>query len=45
MANNTTASLEKPTYTDYVDIEKNQDRFGQFPWFKNDSIYLDVRFK
>ena len=42
---NTTASLDKLTFTDYVDFGKFQDRFGQFSWSKNDSNYLDVRLK
>ena len=45
MAYNTTASLEKLTFTDYVDFGKSQDRFGQFFWFKNDSSYLDLKLK
>ena len=45
MAYNTTASLDKLTCTDYVDFGKCQDRFGQFSWSKNDSIYLDVKLK
>ena len=45
MAYNTTASLDKLTCTDYVDFSKGQDRFGQLSWSKNDSNYLDVKFK
>ena len=45
MAYNTTASLDKLTCTDYVDFGKCQDRFGQFSWSKNDSIYLDIKLK
>ena len=45
MTYNTTASLEKLTSTDYKDIGKSQDRFGQFSWSKNDSNYLDVKLK
>ena len=45
MAYNTTASLDKLTYTDYVDFGNCQDRFGQFSWSKNDSNYLDVKLK
>ena len=45
MAYNTTASLEKLTFTDYVDFGKGQDRFGRFSWSKNDSNYLDVKLK
>ena len=36
LAYNTTASLDKLTWTDYVDFGKCQDRFGQFSWSKND---------
>ena len=45
MVYNTTASLEKLTCSDYMDFGKCQDRFGQFSWSKNDSKYLDVKFK
>ena len=45
MAYNTTASLDKLTYTDYKDFGKCQYRFGKFSWFKNDSNYLDVNLK
>ena len=45
MAYNTTASLDKPTCTDYVDFGKSHDRFGQFSCSKNDSNYLDVKLK
>ena len=45
MAYNTTASLDKLTYTNYVDFDKRQDIFGQFFWSENDSNYLDVKFK
>ena len=45
MADNTTASLDKLTCTDYVDFGKCQDRFGQFSWSKNDSNYLDIKLK
>ena len=45
MAYKTTASLDKVACTDYVDFCKCQDRFGQFPWYKNDSNYLDVKLK
>ena len=44
-ADNTTASLDKLTCTDYVDFGKCQDRFGQFSWSKNVSNYLDVKLK
>ena len=45
MAYNTTASLDKLTCTDYVDLGKSQDRFGRFSWTKNDSKYLDIKLK
>ena len=45
MVYNTTASLDKLTYTDYVDFGKCQDRFGSFFWTKNDSNYLDIKLK
>ena len=45
MAYNTTASLDKLTYTDYVDFGKSQDRFGLFSCTKNDSNYLDIKLK
>ena len=45
MAYNTTASLDKLTYTDYVDSGKCQDRYGLFFWSKNDSNCLDVKLK
>ena len=45
MAYDTTASLDKLTCTDYVDIGKCQDRFGRISWSKNDSNYLDVKLK
>ena len=45
VAYNATASLDKPTCTDYVDFGKCQDRIGRFFWSKNDSKYLDVRLK
>ena len=37
--------MDKLTCTDYVDFGKCQDRFGQFSLSKNDSDYLDVKFK
>ena len=43
MVYNTTASLDKLTYTDYVDFGKCQDRFGSFSWTKSDSNYLDIK--
>ena len=45
MTYNTTASLDKLACTDYVDFGKSSDRFGQFSWTKNDSIYLDIKLK
>ena len=45
MAYNTTASLDKLPCTDYVDVGKNQDRFGRFFWIKNDSKYWDIKIK
>ena len=45
MAYNTTASLDKLTCTDYLDLGKCQDRFGQFFRSKNGSNYLDEKFK
>ena len=45
MAYNTTASLDKLTCTDYVDLGKCQDRFERFSWSKNNSNYLDVKLK
>ena len=40
-AYNTTAYLDKPTCTDYVDFGKCQNRFGRFLWCG----YLDVKLK
>ena len=37
--------MDKLTCTDYVDFGECRDRFGQFSWSKNDSNYLDVKFK
>ena len=45
MVNNTSASLDKLTYTDYVDFGKCQDRFGSLSCTKNDSNYLDIKLK
>ena len=45
MAQNTTASLDKLTCTDYMDFSKSQDRFEQFFWSKIDSNYLNVNLK
>ena len=43
MAYNTTTSLNKLTFTNYVDFGNCQDRFGQFSRSKGDSNYLDVK--
>ena len=40
MTYNTTASLDKLTCTDYMDVLKCQDRFGQISSSKNNSNYL-----
>ena len=45
MAYNSTVSLDKLTFTDYVDFGKSEDRFGGFIWSKNDSNYLGVKVK
>ena len=45
MAYNTTTSLEKLTFTKYVDFGKCQDRFGRFFWSKDDSNYLVATLK
>ena len=45
MAYNTTASLEKLTWIDYVDFGESSDRFVRFFWTKNDSNYLDIKLK
>ena len=45
MADNTTASLDNLTCTDYVDFGKSLDRFGRVSWTKNDSNYLDIKLK
>ena len=45
MTYNTTETLEKLAFTDYVDFGKSQDRFGRFSWSKNDSNYLDIKLK
>ena len=39
MLNTTTASLDKLTCTNYVDLGKCQDKFGRFSW----SNYLNVK--
>ena len=43
MAYNTTTTLDKLYFTDYVDFGKCQERFGQISWNKNDSKYLDIK--
>ena len=45
MAYNTTASLDKLTFTEYVDFGKSSDRVCRFSWTKNDSNYLDIKLK
>ena len=45
MAYNTTATLDKLAYTDYVDFGKCQDRFGRISWSKNSFDYLDMKLK
>ena len=45
MAYNSTETLDKLAYTDYVDFGKSQDKFGRFSWSKNDSNYLDIKLK
>ena len=42
MAYNATATLEKLSWTDYVDFGKCQERFGRIFQSKNDSNYLDI---
>ena len=45
MADNVTASMEKLSCTDYVDLVKSEARFGQFSVSKDDSEKLDVLLK
>ena len=45
MAYNTTATLEKLAWTDYVDFGKCQDRFGRSSSSKNSFDYLDLKLK
>ena len=45
MASNTTASLDKFTCTEYVDLKKIKDRLEEISLSKNDSNYLDVNLK
>ena len=43
MAYNTTVSLDKVTWANYVDFGKFQDNIGHFSWLKNDLNYFDVK--
>ena len=43
MAYKTSASLDKVTCANYVDLGTCQDRFGRFFWSKNDYKYLKVK--
>ena len=45
MAYDTTATLDKLSFNDYVDFGKCQERFRRFSWTKNDSNYLDIKLK
>ena len=45
MTYNTTASLDNPTYTNYIHSGNCEDRFGHFYWSKNDSNTLDKKLK
>ena len=45
MAYNTTDPLEKLTYGSFVGLQKCNDKFGKFSWFKTDSHYLEVNLK
>ena len=42
MASNTSASMDKLTWADYVDFQKHQVRIRQFSWSEKDSNCLDV---
>ena len=42
---NTTASMEKLTGTDFVELGKCEDKFARFSWSKKDSNYLDRKLK
>ena len=44
-AYNTTASLEKLTYTGCVDFGKFQDSFGRLSWSQKDSNHLGLKLK
>ena len=43
MAYNTTASLDKLTWTHLMGFGKCRDGFSRFSWSENDSNYLDVK--
>ena len=45
MAYNTTALLDKITFSNYVDFGPSQDKIERFSWSKNHSNYLDVKLK
>ena len=45
MAYNTIPSMEKLTFTDYVEFGNCQYNFGLLNWSKNDFNYLDVKLK
>ena len=45
MAYNTIATLDKLTCTDYVNVDKCQDRFERLSLSKNDSNYLNIKLK
>ena len=45
MAYDTTETLNKMFFTNYVDFGKCQKRFGRFSWTKIDSNYMDSKLK
>ena len=45
MAQNTIASMNILTCTDYVNFGKCEDSFERLFWSKNDSNYLDKKLK
>ena len=45
MTYNTAATLDKLACTDYVNVGKYQDRFGQFSQTKNETGYLGIKLK
>ena len=45
LSNNTTATSDKLSCTNYVDFGKSQERFGRLSWSKNNSNYLDIKLK